>query len=197
MAFIQLIAEFITLKIIAMALLILSFLWILKLYMKRQREYLFRASLIFTILFLSFIFLQRNEIGKWNFYEIKGHIFPEKPVHCNYHLERGSLTGENYVRYIFEDPKPKLSLSLDNRGKYLNLRNVSSVNAVLKSLGLPRVTARVPELASITGSRFDIKLYRWDDYPKGTLVIERTQCKNKKSLQFYYCIASITIKEKY
>ncbi|MFQ5721627.1 MAG: hypothetical protein ACE5GI_03975 [Candidatus Aminicenantales bacterium] len=104
---------------------------------------------------------------------------------------------ENYIRYVFQEPRPKLILSLDEKGKYLNLKDISPLNKVLKQLGLPPVNSGAPELASITGSRFDINHCRWDNYPKGILIIERTQCKNKKTYQTYHCLATLTIKHRY
>ena len=197
MSFLHTLVNFITLEVIALAFLGLSFLWILKLYLKKEKESLFLASLIFFLSLVAFIFFQKNEIGNLNYYQTKEQIFPEKTIQLNYYVEEGSLFNEIYRRYIFTDPKPKLSLSLDKTGKYLNLNNVSPVNRVLKALGLPPVTSGVPELASITGSRFDINHYRWDNYSKGILIIERTQCRDKKTFQTYHCLAVLTIKNKY
>jgi len=197
MSFLQSLVDFITLSIITIALLIFSFLWILKLFIKREREYLFRALLIFIFVLLAFIFFQKSEIGQWNYQQIKDHIFPAKTIHLKYHVEKSSSFNDNYKRYVFEEPRPKLILSLDKKGQYLNLHNISPVNRVLKALGLPPVTSGVPELASITGSRFDVNHYRWDNYPEGILIIEKTRCSNKKTFKSYDCIAALTIRHRY
>ncbi len=180
-----------------MALLVLSFLWALKIFLKKEIRYLFRASMIFIFVLLAFIFFQKSEIGNWNYYQIKNHLFPEKEIQHKYRVEKGSLIHENYIRYVFQEPRPKLILSFDKKGKYLNLKDISHLNKILKELGLPPVTSGVSELASITGSRFDINHYRWDNYPEGILIIERTQCKSKKTYQTYHCLASLTIRQKY
>lgn len=197
MSLLQSVVNFITFRIISLVLLVLSFLWCLEIFLKKQLEYLFRASIIFIFVLLAFIFFQKNEIGQWNYFQIKDHLFPGKTIQLKYQVEKGSLFRENYIRYVFQEPRPKLILSLDEKGKYLNLKDISPLNKVLKQLGLPPVNSGAPELASITGSRFDINHYRWDNYPKGILIIERTQCKNKKTYQTYHCLATLTIKHRY
>jgi hypothetical protein len=190
----QTLGHLISFRTITAILLILTLLWFLKLMVKKQIEYLFRASLILIFIFLIFIFFQRSEIGKWDVFEIKGKIFPEKIPTLNYHQDREILNEDIKLRYVFKEPKPKLILTLDKRGNYLHLWNFSSLNLVLKALDLPQVHQGVPELASITGSRYDIRQYRWGDYPLGILIIERDLCQDKKNFQSYHCLSAITIK---
>jgi len=52
------------------------------------------------------------------------------------------------------------------------------------------------ELASITGSASDLDTYRWDDYPLGTLVIDREICQDRDQFESYQCIANIVIIKK-
>lgn len=190
----QTLGHLISFRSITTILLILALLWFLKLMLKKQIEYLLRASLILIFIFLVFIFFQRSEIGKWDVFEIKGKLFPEKIPTLNYHQDREALSDDIKLRYVFREPKPKLILNLDKRGNYLHLWNVSSLNPVLKALKLPQVHQGVPELASITGSRSDIKQYRWGDYPLGILIIERDFCQDKKKFQSYHCLSALIIK---
>jgi hypothetical protein len=196
MDFWQTLGQLITLRAIATLLLLLSLLWFLKLMIKKKVEHLFRASLIFIFIFLIFIFFQRSEIGSWNVFDFKENLFPEKAPTLNYRLDRGPFEGDIKLRYVFEEPRPKLDLTIDKGGKNLHLWNVSSLNAVLKALDLPRVHQGMPELASITGSRFDRRHYRWGDYPLGILIIERELCQYKNTLQSYNCLATLTIKSR-
>jgi len=188
------ILHLLTIKTLATIILVLILLWFLKLMIKQQYEYLFRASMTLIFVFLIFIFFQRSQIGEWDIYDLKEKIFPEKLPTYNYRLERESLRKDIKLHYIFQDPKPKLSLTLDKKGKHLHLWNISSLNAVLKSLGLPPVQSGVPELSSITGSRWDTGHYRWDNYPLGVLIITRDICQNKKTLQSNPCLSTLTIK---
>lgn len=190
----QTLGHLISFRTITTILLILALLRFLKLMIKKQIEYLFRASLILIFIFLVFIFFQRSEIGKWDVFEIKEKIFPEKTPTLNYHQDREILSDDIKLRYVFKEPKPKLVLTLDKRGNYLHLWNFSSLNLVLKALDLPEVQQGVPELASITGSRSDIRQYRWGDYPLGILIIERDLCQDKKNFQSYHCLSALTIK---
>ena len=79
----------------------------------------------------------------------------------------------NYIRYYFETPGPKLSLDFDPKTQYFHIKDVYSVNRILEYLELPKVKVAVRELASLTGSRNDLTLYRWEDYPLGILTVER------------------------
>ena len=67
------------------------------------------------------------------------------------------------------------------------------MNKVLTMLGLPPVKAGAKELSSITGRATDVNHYRWDDYPLGTLTLERGLCQNKDSLERYHCIVFISV----
>ena len=78
-------------------------------------------------------------------------------------------------------------------GKHYHITDIEPVNKVLTKLGLPLVKAGVKELSSITGRITDVNRYRWDDYPMGTLILERGLCVNKNSLERYHCVVFISI----
>ena len=113
-----------------------------------------------------------------------------------YHKEEGVARQRRYTRYYFEVPGPSLSLKLDPKTQYFHIKNVYSVNRILEYIGLPKVKTAVQELASLTGSRNDINLYRWDDYPLGILTIERGICQDRDRLDSYPCIVTIMLLER-
>lgn len=193
---IESIIDWITPEKISLVLLALCSFWLIKVIIKKQGDILLRVSLIFIIVFLAFIFFQRSEIGKWTFPEIKQNIFPEKIPPLNYRTEKGSAFGEFRRRFIFDNPRPKLILSLDRKGSYLHLKRISSLNVILRGLDLPPVKHGVNELASITGLRSDIRHYRWNDYPLGVLIVERDLCQYRNRLESYHCLVSLTVKSK-
>jgi hypothetical protein len=86
---------------------------------------------------------------------------------------------------------------MDKDGKYFHITNIAPINEILRRMGLPLVKKGAQELISITGSSSHKNLYHWEDYPKGILIIERTVCRNKQTLETFNCIASITIRKKY
>ncbi len=191
------ILKIITLRGILTFLLILSALWLFKIIVKRQSQYLFRAGLLFCLLLVVFVYLQQSESKKWTLEDVKQKLFPEKMMNYEFEIERGGRYGEEFIRYVFYgEIKPKLSLKLDKNGRFLHISDVKSINKVLNYLGLPPVSGPVPELISITNSELDIYHYEWKDYPRGTLTIERTLCRGK-GFQTYHCISSITLKERY
>jgi len=191
------IIEQITLQRIIIVLLVLSFLWILKLLFKKEYEHLFRALIIIIILGVALIYTQQNGEGKFSLTRLKNLIFPEKTPHYTYYVEKGTKEGFQCIQYVFKNPMPRLSLSMDSRGKYLHISNVAPINKVLGFLNLPKVSSKVPELASITGSQLDTNHYRWDNYPEGTLLLERTLCHDIRKVETYHCISSISIISRY
>jgi hypothetical protein len=81
-------------------------------------------------------------------------------------------------------------------GKYMTIKDVRSVNVVLEYLGLPPVAAGVPELASLSGRTIDADKFRWDDYERGVLLLERGICRDMTSAQSFTCIARITVMDR-
>jgi hypothetical protein len=186
-----------TLKYIALGLFLICVIWLIRIVVKREGENLIRTVLLGIIFLGIFFYLQQQKSEKITFADIKAQIketfFPERPLHCVYYKDEGARGANRYVRYTFESPGPKLSLTMDADQKYFHINDVRSVNRVLEYLGLPEVKNAVPELASITGSRNDINLYRWNDYPLGILTIERDICQDRDKLESYQCISAVVI----
>lgn len=88
--------------------------------------------------------------------------------------------------WIFED-KSKPPLHLDDQAMF-----VRSVNDALANIGLPKVERAVPELQSITKSRLDRATFKWDDYARGVLTVQRTLCQDSW-LKKYDCIWKVTL----
>jgi hypothetical protein len=82
---------------------------------------------------------------------------------------------------------------MDPGGQTFTLKDPESLNLVLEQLNLPPVNRGVPELSTITGNRLDQGIYRFDDYPLGTLTVERAIFQNKKVALSYHCISRIII----
>jgi uncharacterized MnhB-related membrane protein len=188
------------LKNIILALILICAIWIFRIIVKREYENLIRAGLIIVLLSVVFLFLQKTESETITWGDVGARIhetfFPEKMPDYVYHKEEDVTGRHRYTRYYFESPGPALSLTLDPKTRYFHIKNVYSVNRILDYLGLPKVKAAVPELASLTGSRNDITLYRWDDYPLGILTIERAICQDRDRLDSYQCIVSVMIMER-
>jgi hypothetical protein len=186
-----------TLKYITLALLFLCVIWLIRIVVKRETENLLRTILLGIIFFALFFYLQQQKTEKITFDDVKTQFketfFPERPLHYVYYKEEGVVGKNSYVRYTFETPGPKLSVAMDPDHKYFHLEDVYSLNRILEYVGLPKVDRPVPELASITGSRNDINLYRWDDYPSGILTIERQICQDRDKLESYQCILAIMV----
>lgn len=185
------------LKNIVLVLLMLCVIWIIRVVVKREFENLLRAGLILLLLGAVFFYLERTESETLTLSDIRAQIkdtfFPEKAPNYIYNKEEGVSGGIHFVRYYFEPPGPKLSLEYDPKTQYFHIKDVYSVNRILAYLGLPKVKAAVPELASLTGSRNDVSLYRWEGYPLGTLTLERGICQDRDRLESFQCIVSIII----
>jgi len=185
------------LKNIVLVLLFLCLIGIIRVVVKREFEHLLRAVLILLLLGGVFYYLETTESETLTFAGIRDQIrdkfFPEKIPDYVYNKEEGISGGNRYVRYYFESPGPKLSLTFDPKTQYFHIKDVHSVNRILEYLGLPKVKTAVQELASITGSRNHINLYRWEDYPRGPLTIERGICQDRDRIDSYQCIVSIMI----
>lgn len=188
------------LRNIILALILICAIWVFRIVVKREYENLIRTGLILVLLIAVFVFLQKTESETITFGDVGAQIretfFPEKTPNYVYHKEEGVAQQRRYMRYYFEVPGPALSLKLDPKTQYFHIQNVSSVNRILEYVGLPKVKTAVQELASLTGSRNDINLYRWDDYPLGILTIERGICQDRDRLDSYPCIVTIMLLER-
>jgi len=186
-----------TLKIIILILIGLAAIWVIRVFAKREWENAFRSAILLILLLGAFFYVERSKAEKitWEVIkeDFKRTFFPEKPIQVSFTKHEGVQGGQRYIRYYFGDLGPKLSLTLDSAQQYFHIKDVHPINRVLEHLGLEKVKNPVPELASITGSRNDLNFYRWDDYPLGTLILERQICQDRDKLESYACIASITI----
>jgi len=191
------ILNLITLNTVIAFLFFLSVIWLIICVVRRNRAFIFRALAVSLILLFVLIFLQQNPSTRFSFRDLKDHLFPEKILELKYEVKEGKTGGTEYTRYVFKDPKPKIKLKHEIGTDYFHMPNVSSLNKVLNRLDLPPLKSGTKELASITNSKYDINIYRWKDYAKGILFVERTLCQDKSSFTRYHCLATITIRERY
>jgi hypothetical protein len=186
----------ITLVNILSVMLLIASIWLLVIIVQKKTGYMFRGMVFFLFVLLALIYFQQSDAKKYTFSDIKLALFPEKTLTLNYRTQEHSYR-DIIVQYVFEEPLPKIPVSMDKDGKYFHITNITVINEILSRMGLPLVKKGAQELISITGSSSDKNIYRWEDYPKGILIIGRTICKNKQTLETYNCLASITIKKKY
>ncbi len=161
---------------------------------RRELDNILRALLFALIFFGLFLFFQKTKMEHLTFSELKKELGLAKPPEYVYIKQESNTPAGHIVRYFFPEPGPRLSLTIDESGKYLHLDNIDEVNRVLDYIGLKKVTHGAKELASITGSQFDVNMYRFDDYADGILLIERAICRDKRTFNSYNCIQSITVK---
>lgn len=179
-------------------ILFLSSFWLIKILIKGEKENFIRGVIVFLLVLLGLLYLNQSEAKKITLSDVSSTIFPRKEQEYNYKVEKGhSKNRGEYTKYIFKDPKPKLKLKMGPSHRYFHMEDPSSLNKVLDELGLPELKSGAKELASISGSQHDIYIYRWDDYPPGFLIMERTTCVDKSSLSRYHCLAALTLIERY
>jgi hypothetical protein len=177
-------------------MLIVASIWLLVIIVKKKTGYMFRGMVFFLFVLLALLYFQQSDAKKYTLSDVKSAFFPEKTLILNFHTEEDSRR-DTVVRYVFDDPMPKIPVSMDKDRKYFHITNIAPINKILIRMGLPPVKKGAHELTSITGSSSDKNLYRWEDYPKGILVIERAVCKNKQTLETFDCLFSVTIRKKY
>ncbi|MCK4932739.1 MAG: hypothetical protein KAT01_11265 [Candidatus Aminicenantes bacterium] len=188
--------EQITLVNILSVLLLIASIWLLVIIVQKKTGYMFRGMVFFLFVLLALIYFQQSDAQKFTISDIKSALFPKKSLTLNYHTEENSQRG-TVARYVFDEPIPRIPVSMDAAGRYFHITNIKVINEILSRMGLPQVKKGAQELVSITGSNSHKNLYRWDDYPKGILILERTICKNKQTLETFNCLATITIRQKY
>ena len=186
----------ITLVNILSVLLLIASIWLLLIIIQKKTGYMFRGMVFFLFVLLALIYFQQSDAKKYTLSDIRYALFPVKSLMLNYHTEEDSHVG-TIVRYVFDDPKPRIPVSMDKSGKYFHITNITIVNEILSEMRLPRVKKGAQELVSITGSSTHKNLYRWEDYPRGILLLERTICRNRETLDTFNCLAAITIRKKY
>lgn len=186
----------ITLVNILSVLLLVASIWLLIIIIQKKSGYMFRGMVFFLFVLLALIYFQQSDAKKYTLSDIRYALFPKKSFALNYHAEEDSQTG-TIIRYVFDEPRPRIPVSMDRSGKYFHITNITVLNEILNRMRLPRVNEGAQELISITGSSSHKNLYRWEDYPRGILTLERAVCKNRETLETYNCLASITIRKKY
>ncbi len=182
-----------TAKTVVLVLFGLSILWIIVIVIRNDMQTIVRALLVAAVLGLGLYYVSNTKLERLSFTAIRDDLFPVKARAYTYTKREATVGGQMTTTFIFDDPGPPLSVALMNGGKYMAIKDVRSVNVVLQYLGLPPVDAGVPELASITRRSLDADKYRWDDYSRGVLLLERGICRDMTSAQSFTCIARITV----
>ena len=182
-----------TVKTVVLVLFGLCILWIIVIVVKNDMQTIIRALLVTAVMGLALYFLSQTKLEKLSYSAVKNELFPVKARNYKFEMREGRIAGNPTTTYVFEDPGPPLPQVMMDGGKYMAIKDVRSVNSVLKFLGLPPVTDGVSELASITHQAIDADKYRWDNYEKGVLVLERGICRDMTAAQTFTCIVQITI----
>ncbi|MDD8020022.1 MAG: hypothetical protein PHU81_02395 [Acidobacteriota bacterium] len=194
-------------KNIIIVLLAIDIIWLIYILLKSHAESLGRAIVAALVLGVIFYYLQATSLQYLSFKAIKNDLFP--PEIPNYSFTKTEADTQYSHRTIYTfmiafsdnsdetagkvSPPPELKLKMDPNGRTFTLDDPESLNIVLKQLNLPPVDNGAPELSTLTGNANDQGIYRWDDYPQGTLTVERSLYQNKNTLQSYYCLSRIII----
>ena len=186
----------VTLHKILTILLILSSIWLLRSIFQGEQKKIWMAFSVLLSFGIIFFHVQQNDSKNMNLADMTDFIFPGPSTNYEYRFDEGYKDGFPYTRYIFEDPKPELSLAMDSKSRYFRISNISSINELLEYLELPKIASAVPELASITGSSYDVGYYLWEDYPAGTLLLERALCREKDQITTYFGISNLTVTQR-
>jgi len=186
----------VTLHKILTILLILSSLWLLRSIFQREQKKIWMSLSILLSFGIIFSQVQQNESKNMSIADMSELVFPGPSTDYKYRIDEGYKDGFLYTRYIFGDPIPEFSLAMDIKNRCFRISNISSINALLEYLELPKIASVVPELASITGSFYDTGYYYWEDYPNGTLLIERALCKQKDHITTYFGISNLTVTQR-
>ena len=182
-----------TAKTVLLILFGLCVLWIVIIVIKNDMQTIVRALIVAALVGLGLYYVNQTKLEKLSFTAIKQELFPVKARAYTFDKREGFVAGRPTTSYIFDDPGPPLALAMIDGGKYMTIKDVRSVNVVLEYLGLPPVPEGVPELASLTGRTLDADKFRWDDYGRGVLLVERGICRDMTSAQSFTCIARITV----
>jgi len=185
-----------TAKTVVLVLFALSVLWVVIIVVKNDMQTIIRALVVTAVMGLSLYYLNQTKLEQISLKDVKEDLFPPKMRDYQFEIREGFIAGSKTVTYVFDDPGPPLALSLVGGGKHMFIKDVGPVNRVLAYLNLPPVAEGVQELASITGKSLDTDKYRWDDYERGILILERGICHDMTSAQSFTCIARITIRSR-
>ncbi len=182
-----------TAKTVILVLFGLSILWIVVILVRNDMQTIVRALVVAAVLGLALYYVDHTKLEKLSFQAIKEELFPVRGRAYTFERREGYVNGRTTTTFVFQDPGPPLSLVMMSGGRYMAIRDIRPVNVVLEYLGLPPVTAGVSELAAATGVSMDADKFRWDDYERGVLLLERGICRDMSSAQTFTCIARITV----
>ncbi|MEN6312074.1 MAG: hypothetical protein ABFD80_11110 [Acidobacteriota bacterium] len=182
-----------TVRTIFMVLFGLSVVWVIACVIRNDMATIVRALIVLVLTGVSFYYLNQTKLTTLSFKAVKNDLFPAKPLHLVFEKRERVVAGEAQTMYIFAEPGPELVLSMEEGGRSLAVTDVDPLNRVLDYVGLPPVKTGARELASVTGSSLDVDKYRWDDYELGSLIIERSICRNITTTNTYPCIQAITV----
>jgi hypothetical protein len=188
---------FLTLSRIIGLFLFLASIWLIRIIIRNERRNFFRGMMMFLFFLLVMLYINQSDSSKLTVADVRDMIFPSQIQDLNYRVVAGVGSANHITTYYFDDPRPRLSVTLDNAGKYLHLKSPDSLNKVLKTMKLPEVEEGAQELVSITGSQLHTSLYRWERYPLGTLIVERAVQQNKETLESYHVIGNIQIRKRH
>ncbi len=183
-----------TARLIVLVLLGLCVIWVVYIIVKKESSTLLRAVLVTVLVGLAFIYLNETKLERLTFRDVKDDLFP--PKNLSYVYEKREITSGavHQTLYVFPEPGPRLSLRIEEGGKYTAIRNINPINRLLDFLGLPRVSEGVIELSAITGRENDANIFRWEKYELGTLTIERSICQDTQRVQSYPCVIALTVR---
>lgn len=184
-------------------LLAICVVWLVYIIIRGHTESLVRTIIYIVLLGIILAYLQNTRLEMLSFRAIKNDLFPPDIPQYVYTVQEQNTPYSHRVIYKFitssleTDPNapspPELKLDMDPNGRTFTIKDIESLNLVLDQLNLPRVTHGVQELYAMTGNQTDVGIYRWDDYPLGTLIVERTIFQKKNTMQSYHAIASIIV----
>lgn len=178
---------------IVTVLLAINVIWLVYILIRGYTESLPRTIVFIIILGIIFGYLQNTELKTLSFRAIKNDLFPPNIPRYSYTVQEMDTMYSHKVIYTFQEPLPPLKLDMDPNGKTFTINDPESVNLVLDQLNLPHVKGGAKELSTITGNLTDVGIYRWNNYEKGTLILERGLYQNKNTMQSYNGIVRITI----
>ena len=185
--------EFLTLSRFVLILGGLFLFWAARNLISQKGKSILTPLFLVVLAVAGSIIVDRYPAGHYNLRQLKNYLFPPKTLVLNYETREWKSDFIRYRSYTFFDPKPKLTLTPTEGGKYFVLENIDKLNAILRSLNLPEVTHGTQELAVTSKSTLDVTKFQWKDYPLGTLTVIRDLCRDKKALTSYHCVSRIII----
>ncbi len=189
---------------IVTALLAINVIWLIYILFRGHTESLVRTIIIIVVLGIILGYLQNTRLTVLSFKAIKNDLFPPDIPEYYYTVSESDtlyshrtiytfITGDQLDRSATVPAPPELKLVMDPNGRTFTMEDPEPLNLVLDQLKLPRVSHGAKELVTITGNQTDVGVYRWDDYPLGTLIVERALFQQKNTLQSYNAISRIII----